>query len=309
MPNDALTYRIGETKRIGHRVDSDTEFIVSAAVISIYDAAGVAVESGATAAVDNPDEALFHEVYYLWTPDTAGDYTYQLVYTVGAQDIALTGLITVLPAVSKYDAYIHRIGRALAESEIGDAQAELACRDLMDAVSVAVRAYSDARPRRRQVSIALTASQWEYPLSGITGWETEFSSIVSLEPDVDATIQTQYFLAEADWYVDEERATPVWGFRNRVPSAGETARITYTAPHSLTHTTTTLPTRDFEAICLYAAGVAAETALASLAARTEAPEQGAELVSRRDQTARWQSQAKALKAAGRKLWARQEFYL
>lgn len=307
MPNDVFSYRLGESKRLAQTVRAEAEFVVSAVSISIYDGEGEAVIEGDAGQVDSEAAAISHEIFYLWTPAEAGDYTYQLAYTVGAQTIALAGSVTVLPVVSKFDAYLQRVARALAESEIAEAQEQLSSRDLMDAVLVAVREYSNARPLRVQTSISLTANQWEYPLSGLTAWEDGFSSIRSLEPDVDPTIQTQYFLAESDWYVDEERA--VWGFRSRVPGTDDTARITYITPHTLTHTTTSLPAKDFEALSLYAAGVAAETALASLAARTEAPEQGAGIVSRRDQTARWQAQAKALKAAGKRLWARQEFYL
>lgn len=310
MPSDTLTFRLGETKRIAHQIAADEAFAVGNVSITVWDSAGTeAVAAGTAGGKSSAATGTEHEVYYLWTPATAGDFTYRLLYTVDTETKAITGAVTVLPATSKFDPYAQRISRALSESEIGDAQAELSFRDLMDAVNSAVREYSNSNPRRVQVSISLTAAQWEYPLSGLTSWVNEFSEIVSLEPDVDPTIQSQFFLKDSEWYVDEVRATPVWGFVNRSPSTGETARITYKAVHSVSHTLTTLPSKDFEGIALFAAGVAAETALASLAARTEAPQQGAEIISRRDQTARWQSQAKALKALGKRLWSRQEFYL
>lgn len=309
MPNSALIYRVGAIKRISHVITAETAFTVSAVTIAIYDSAGTATVPTTAGSVDNGSADTEHEIYYLWTPATAGDYTYLLLYTIGAQKLEAWGAVTVLPAASKYDRYAARINRALAEAEIGDAQAELSYRQLMDAAQVAVRMYSADRPRRRQVSIALTAAQWEYPLSGVTGWESQFSELVSLEPDVDATVQAQYFLTPQEWYVDEDRATPVWGFVNRSPSSGETARLTYTTLHTLSHTEDTLPSRDWEAVCLYAAGVAAETALASKAARTGEPETAGGIVSRRDQAQRWSSQADRLKKAAVKQWRRQEWYL
>jgi hypothetical protein len=307
-------YRVGESKRLAHSVTSPdgTAFVVSAVVITLYPPTGTPITGAGTA--DPGTSAISQEVYYNWTPTVVGDYSYLLSYTVGAQTIDIRGAVSVLPAASLYETkgYFQRVLRALAEADVDEGQMDLAARDLMDALAVSVLAYSQKYPRLLQRDVSLDGATWEFPLAydvdagtGLPGWLDEYSAIQRIEPRVDATQQYRITLPLGQWEIDLRRG--VWRFLYYRGSSGDVARLDYTGLHTLSHTVDTLPAQAFEPICRYAAAHLCEGPKATRAAGTEAPEQGAGLVSRRDQTARFQAQADRLRKEALRLWKRRVF--
>lgn len=309
---DDLIFPLGTTARIVHTVTADDPFAVSAVTISIFNLAGTAIVTAATGDFDSAEEATSHQVYYLWTPATADDYTYALSYTVGGQTLVLRGRVLVWPLASKFDPYIARIQSWLQETEIGEAQQKLSLRDYRDAVRNAVRVYEKDRPRELLTRLTLAADTYEYSLpdadtEDILGevfeppapWDNQFSQF--LGPPVPTTNYTAITpLYPAPKYAIDERRGK-WRFQQVYPPLSGQVDLAYTARHQLSHTADTLPAADFEAICQYAAGSALLT-LASKAAGTEAPEVAAGIVSYRDQTQRYRQLGMDFQKAAPALW-------
>jgi hypothetical protein len=312
MPNNALEFRIGETKRIaaGLSLDvessgSDTPFSISSVSCSIYNSAGTAVVSaaaGGVAAGVNV-EALQHEVFYLWTPDTAGTYNFALFATIGTQTLlAGEGYVTVLALTSKFDAWERRIIDWLVETQAGEAQQHLSDSQLRDAATEAVRVYSSYKPRRvLKDAQALTANVWEYSLW--SEWEDRFSMIEYFEYPIDATSQARNFLNHvSEILIDEPRSK--WQFKSCVPSTGETYRVAITCRHTLSAATDSISSEepaDWDAVAQWAAGEALEQ-IANKHCGTEGQGVEAQTTNFRDKAAQYSAQARKLKAQAVNKW-------
>ena len=226
---DDLIFRAGEVKRLQHTVTADEDFAVTAVTCSIYDADGAALVNGAAGTVDSVVAAEEHAIWYVW--DTAGvpagDYTYELRYTVDSETLAVRGEIAVLPAVSKYDRWIRRISSALLETGVGEDRRQLSPRQWKDALNSALAAYSLGNPRHLTEDVTMRAGTFAYDLPA--NWATGFSRAERLDYPVDDDSYLDTRLQPHLWRVEEARG--VWRFVSWTPAAGETARLFYTAPH------------------------------------------------------------------------------
>jgi hypothetical protein len=303
--------------RISHKLTpaegSDT-FTVTSATVSIFNSAGTELVAATAASAESPGFGVSTAalvVYYDYTPTDPGDFSYVLLPLIGGARITLRGRFTVWPKFSLLDRYIGRIQGWLQETEIGEAQQDLSLRDYRDALAVAVRAFSEVRPRELRKDVSLTANDWTYALSGLaTGitptaeWAEGVSRILEVEEPYDATLQSRSILGPLDFEVDERAAE--WRLKYVSPSAGQTARVTWTALHTLSHTVDTLPADAFELLTQYAAGVALQGPLANLATRTNDPQIAADVVSFRDRQQRSRQQGMEMQAAAKRLWRRRQ---
>lgn len=265
MANSDLIFRIGESKRINHVVSgpAGTTLTVPAVVANIWNEAGTQVVTSQPGGSEARTAANERNVYYVWAPNTAGKYRYDLLYTVGTETKAASGHVTVLSGASKLDKYVSRAQDWIQATGIGEVQRDQSYRQLMDCVLATARVYERDHPRRLTWEPVLTEGTFEYPLPSTTSnptvtadkaWVNGFSHIETIEYPVDATVQNRVFFHPGDWLVEETRGK--WMFRYDTPGAGEAARLTYTVPHTLDDSTDTLPTVHFEQICQYAAGMA-----------------------------------------------------
>lgn len=299
--NDLL-FRVGETKRLHHKVEADAAFTVTSVSLRIYDSAGDQITGSPFTGTASSGSETSHDVYYNWTPAAAGDYTYLLLYTVGSETRGIRGEVTVLPVTSKFDKWVKRVTDWMVESEVGEAQQLLSYRQLRDACLTAVRKFEESHPRRKLNDSAgetLSANTWEYALPA--DWSDEFSRIESFEYPVDADVQERPYLEP--WEVEVDELRDKWYFVERVPTAGQKARFTYTLRHTLDDATDTIPTTRFDSVSMYAAGVALLQA-ANEACRKSDPQRGAGIVGQRTKQQEYSSQAKTLMDRAMDLWGR-----
>jgi hypothetical protein len=310
MDNLDLIYKVGEVKRIAHKAGvsdggdgSPTTFQVTAVTINIYDSTGALVVTAGAGGVDSASAAAEHEVYYLWTPSTAGKYTYNLFGVVGGQTLLFgSGGINVLAATSKFDKWVERTIDWMRENEAGEAQRILSSAQLRDAIAEAVREYSKKKPRRiLKDAQALTAGDWDYTLW--TEWEHGFSTLITFEYPLSTTAQERPYLNVAeDIWIDPDRS--LFGFRaGLLPSTGETYRAVFTAPHTLDDSTDTVPAADYPSVAQYAAGVAL-TQAANLACQSEGQGTAADVVNYRSKQQEFSTQARRMMDDARRKWAR-----
>ncbi len=302
--NDDAIYRVGETKRVAYIARAKTgTFEVDAVTFELYEEGNSTALVTASGGVDNSDPAATHEIYYNYTPTSGqvGDRIAHLFATVGTQVLGTRWEVTVLPKTSKFDPWVREITDWIQQSEVSESAAMLSYRNLMQAAVAAVRVFDQHRPQRLLVTKALTASDWTYTIStDFTSWEDGFSRVEEIEYPVDATVQSRSLLRFDDVVFDVPRDE--WRFVNHTPSTGESAKIIYTARHSLSHTADTVPTNFRPAVACYAAGLALMMA-ANKAAGSEAGSAGADTVNFRSKQQEFSAQARALKEQGLKMWA------
>jgi hypothetical protein len=326
MPDELLLYP-GDTRRLLHELTAGAAFTVTAVTAWVYDSAGVAVVAG-EAGDTGAGEQGATEIWYAWTPEDPGDYTYLLAYEVGGETRSVGGSVLVWPRWSARAPYLDRI-RSHVREVAGDDASRLSLRDLRDALDAAVLAYSRTHPRRLSTDVALVAGQWEYNLSALAGshdpaaaWVNDLSALLTVNPDYDAALQapvyagaaahfgfgavtTPYQLAPAfDVLVDEARGK--FRFTRRRPGTGETARIEWTTAHTLNHDDDTLPAADQGAVAKWAAAEALER-LATQAAGTTETQADLGIVNRRDVTERYAAQARKLREQAEREWRRWQF--
>jgi len=297
-PTRGFVFRVGEKRAIAHTVSADDPFAVDRVSVALFDSVGTAVVSGASGTI-TAVSATQYQLGYVWdtTGLAAGDYGYQLRYYVDAEELLIPGTVSLLPLTSKYDRWVTRVTAWIAENQVAEAQRQLTYTDLTQALQTALDRYELDQPRRILETVSLSAGVFEYSLP--SGWAGSFSRVASFEYPVDDTDQCRQYLEVFEWETDEALGT--WRFTVDVPSAGQVARIYYTARHTLSHTADTIPADHFEAVSMYAAGVALLT-LANLAAQTTGPGIGADLVSYRTKQQEYQSQAKELMRRAESLW-------
>jgi len=302
VPIRGFLFRVGEIRALAHTITADEPFDIDSVSATIYTSAGTAIVSGAAGTI-TAVAANEYQISYLWDTSDGepGEYVYQLSYVVDGEELLVPGQVTLLPLVSQYDRYQHRVRGWLAEAKVTESQRQLDYLDLMQALDAAVSRYELDQPLRTQATVSLSSGVFEYDLP--SGWVNGLSQLESIEYPVDDTAQDRLYLEPHEWRVDELRGK--WRFVYHTPSAGETARLTYTGRHTLSHITDTLPARHFEALCQYAAGQALLT-LANKAAQTTGPGLAADTITYRTKQQEYLAQAKELLRRGEIGWGRLE---
>lgn len=100
----------------------------------------------------------------------------------------------------------------------------------LKAINKALALHSKYRPRRIVEDMAGTGS-FDYALGGLAAWSEGFSVVLQVEYPVDDECEEPNVLEEDDWTIYEKPAGKCLRFPGEKPKAGESIRVTYTAPH------------------------------------------------------------------------------
>lgn len=167
---------------------------------------------------------------------------------------------------------------------------------LDEAISQAVDRYSRDRPREI-VEDETGAGSGYFVLVGagavLASWVDGFSEILSIDYPagaISATYAPTWLSLDDDVRYYRDATKTYLYLPNAQPSASETVRITYTARHTHTEVTDTIPTGDLDPLCDLAAHYAC-LYLATRAAGTSDSTIAADGVNYRDAQLRWKQQA------------------
>lgn len=175
---------------------------------------------------------------------------------------------------------------------------------LDEAISAAITRFSQDQPREVVVDMAGAGTDY-YPLTGgssvAASWVDGSSSVQSIDYPAGAVANgyTPTWLdPDNDWTTYKNATLTYLRFRNAAPAVGETARLTYTAPHTHTSVTDTVPAQDLDALCDLAAYYAC-LALATKASGSQDSVIAADSTNYRDAQLRYKQQAEGwLKSYG-----------
>ncbi|SRR5581483_2479962 len=129
------------------------------------------------------------------------------------------------------------------------------------AIQNALKEHSKYKPLALVYDIAGDGVAFDFATSTITSWEKDFSKILSIE--FPAGDREPVYLNDDDWTLYEKPSGQVLRLLFDTPAAGQSARVNYTARHSVDDAAGTVPDADVEALC----HLAAAYALMSLANR------------------------------------------
>lgn len=185
---------------------------------------------------------------------------------------------------------------ALTQAFLQDDASEIGGDEVDAAQRMALRRYSIDRPRVRSYDHTGDGTA-AIALSGVTGWESGFSSLREIEYPVDEAPPTLYGRDDRAWVIDADRGkvfTP-----GVTISAGETGRLWFTAQHTIedfpsSGGSTTVPNADFEAVAILAASYAAEMRAGVATGNTDSS-LVADIVDRGSKGGEWASRARRLR--------------
>lgn len=133
---------------------------------------------------------------------------------------------------------------------------------------------------------------YEYTLPA--GWVSDFSVIQSVEYPAGISQDPADALLQPEKYgIYKNATTSKLRFYDTSPAAGNTARVTFTVPHSVTTDVSTVFANDFDAVCAIAAGFCCFD-LARRFAQDQDSMISADSVDRRTKSDRYQSLGKSL---------------
>lgn len=134
------------------------------------------------------------------------------------------------------------------------------------AVQQAVRIYSRYKPRVAVSDIAGTTVSGDFDLALPAAFQDGFSSIKSVEYPYDSTSPTPAYLKEGlDYRVYRNTTSVVLRFFNNRVTNTQVARVEYTAPHTVTDTSTTIPAYHEDAVSNQASSLIADMIAADYA--------------------------------------------
>jgi hypothetical protein len=111
-------------------------------------------------------------------------------------------------------------------------------------ITKALAEHSKHRPRV-VVEDEAGAGGFAYPLADdLADWEDDFSQVLQVEFPVDDTSDSKDILEPEDWQVYPAPGGKKLHFLSARPATGQSMRITYTARHACTASTSTVPTAD-----------------------------------------------------------------
>ncbi len=167
--------------------------------------------------------------------------------------------------------------------------------DLGRAIDAAVKRYSKDRPRHFVASITGAGTRYYAVSSNLSSWVRGSSVVekVNYPADTISEDENPQWLDDRDYeiYLDATDTEYLY-FPVHEPSATETIRCHYTAPHTHTDATDTIFANDLEAMRDLAAGIACEM-LATRASGSTDSTIGADSVNYRDKQMRYRQEADA----------------
>jgi hypothetical protein len=169
---------------------------------------------------------------------------------------------------------------------------------LEEAINAALTRYSQDRPREIVEDITGNGESY-YALTGagkvVASWSDGTSQIRSIDYPASAVadnVDPRWLDPDLDWRYYRDETVLYLRFISHSPAASETARITYTAPHTHSTTADTVPAGDLDALCDLAAHYAC-LALATKAAASQDSVIAADSTNYRDGQLRFKQQAEA----------------
>ncbi len=115
--------------------------------------------------------------------------------------------------------------------------------DYKAALLPALRDYAARNPLDQVLDVPGTDG--DIAVSSLTGFEEEFSEVRSIEYPISSASEKPRLLPRSSWMYYRAPAGLVIRFLGVVVPAGSQARFTYTARHTLTRETNTVPDSDF----------------------------------------------------------------
>lgn len=162
------------------------------------------------------------------------------------------------------------------------------------AIENAVKEHSRLRPRRLVHGFTGDGSAYDFALTGQsapTGYEVGFSRVLTVE--FPAGERDPVYLEDEDWIIYEAATeTPKLRLLSDTPTSAQTVRINYTARHTVSAQTGTIPDGDFEAVAHFAASFALQS-LANKYTQMSESTLGADSVDHRSKALEARANAKA----------------
>lgn len=167
---------------------------------------------------------------------------------------------------------------------------------LDESIAMATHRYSQDRPREVVEDETGAGSPYFVVVGAgavLASWVDGYSSVQRIDYPA-AAISSSYTPTPLDpgrdWAYERDASKTYLRLTSAVPTASETVRITYTAPHTHTSVTDTVPANDLDALCDLAAYYAC-LQLGTKAAGSSDPTIGADSVNYRDSQLRYKQQA------------------
>ena len=181
--------------------------------------------------------ASSYRIYALSANESPVNGTYKLQTEVAITQQAVQTVVLSALSVAGTDEPIEDTGTSLTYY-----------RSYEDAINAAMVRYSQLFPRELSEEYLIEASVFEYTLP--TNWDNGISSPLSVQYPIDAYPPEFLDVAEGDYFIRDGKLC----FDDNVVTAGETAKLYYTAAHKVTEDNViTVPSVHFEPLCLLAA--------------------------------------------------------
>ena len=171
-----------------------------------------------------------------------------------------------------------------AASRFTDAQRD-------DAITAAVKRYGQVRPLQGVQDYPGDGATFDLALP--TGWVTDFSIVRAIE--YPAGEREPVYLETESYQLYQSPSATKLRLLDTTPATGKTARVTFTKPHLVDASGSSIPSVDEEALSNLAAAIGLRE-LASIYAGTVDPSIAADVVNYRSKAQEYQSLAKDLEA-------------
>lgn len=166
--------------------------------------------------------------------------------------------------------------------------ADVKAEDYQAVIDEAIAVYSKHRPR---ILVVDTTGDGTFEYSMPSGFEEEFSAILSIEYPYNTTNQYPIYIDEGrDFSVYRDDTALKLRFLNSTPSAAQTFRMTFTALHTITTSSSTVPSIDTQCLVNLAAALMAEQLAADFENRAPSTYPDA-TIDLRSKAQEWQTQA------------------
>jgi hypothetical protein len=180
---------------------------------------------------------------------------------------------------------------ALVDTRIKDSEGVLTSAEIDAAVAEAVTTYSKHRPHEL---LADLAGDGDYDYAVPADWVLDCSAVRRVEYPAGERVPVYLEDDQYTLYKPDAQAT-VLRFLDVTPQAGQTARVTYTAPHVVDADSSTIPANDEECVGNLAASVACEW-IASHYSQQGDPTLSADTTDHRSKASDYAARAKRFRA-------------
>ena len=146
--------------------------------------------------------------------------------------------------------------------------------EIADFLIKSVAQFSKDRPREIVVD---KAGNGKYDYAVESSWVDEFSNIIGRIEYPNSGYQEPQYIDDNDWMIYKTTDKTYIRFLHSSPASDYSFRYTYTAPHTLSSETNTIPETDFDGVCDLASSICC-LALAAKYSQTEEPTVSADVI-------------------------------